>query len=345
MTLRARDGVAELPLYSGGDACAVDLSDNTNLWGAPPGTSRAFAGAAARVARYPSAGAAELCAEVARYAGVTPPMVVAGCGSDDVIDSAFRAFGTPGSCVAYVEPTFSMVPVLARTNGLRPVAVAHDDDAERLLASLRASDPSIVYLCSPNNPTGSALPRAFVERVLESIDALVILDEAYGEFTTSFGFELVRTSDRLLVTRTFSKAFGLAGLRVGYGVGAASVAGTVARARGPYKVGGVAEQVALAAMRDDVSWMREHARLAIEEREWLAAQLVNRGFETMPSEANFVLLPLAGAPGVATALRSCGIGVRAFSALPGIGDALRITAGPRPMLEALLSAFDKVVRP
>ena len=341
--MRTREGVAELALYVGGAACAVDLSDNTNLWGAPPGTARILTEATQLASRYPTSGAAELARVIAHYAGVTPEMVVVGCGSDDVIDSAFRAFGVPGARVAYIEPTFSMVPVFACTNGLVPVGVTGGDDLDRVLRSLRDARADIVYLCSPNNPTGSALSREFIERVLHELDALVILDEAYGEFTDAPGLELARASDRLLVTRTFSKAFGLAGMRVGYGIACAPVAGAVARARGPYKVGGVAEEVALGAMRDDLQWMRHHALLAVAERRWLERQLAGRGLAAMTSEANFLLVPSTRAPELAAALRTRGIGVRAFSALPGIGDALRITAGPRPMMEALTVALDEVL--
>ena len=166
MTLPLRDDYRSIPVYSplGSDAsCAVDVSDTTNLWGAPPAALAALRDTAAeQLTRYGALYAADLKGPLAAYAGIAPNEVVTGCGSDDVLDCAIRAFGEPGGVVAHPAPTFSMIPVYARTNGMTPVGVplTGDDyavDADALLAT----GARIIYLCSPNNPTSTrtATPR------------------------------------------------------------------------------------------------------------------------------------------------------------------------------------------
>jgi histidinol-phosphate aminotransferase len=184
----ARDGYDQIPLYApstGGDAlvpCTADLSDTVNLWGAPPAALVALREAGPEtVSTYPALYNAELKAPIAAYAGVRPEEVVTGCGSDDVIDCALRAFAAPGGVVAHAAPTFSMVPSYARANGLVPVGVPlrgrdYRADADALLATGAA----VIYLCTPNNPTSTPLPAELVRRVVEGARGLVLLDEAYA---------------------------------------------------------------------------------------------------------------------------------------------------------------------
>jgi histidinol-phosphate aminotransferase len=230
----------------------VDVSENVNLWGSPPASLRALANAPSeRVSRYPSLYSSPLREAVLRYLGLSSAAdvgFVTGCGSDDVLDAAIRAFGEPGDEVAFSAPTFVMIPIFARLNGLVPAVVpmgpSYEVDPQRLV-DRRAK---ITYLCTPNNPTSTAMSREAVEYVVEHAAGLVILDEAYAEFAPDVFTSLVIRSERLLVTRTFSKAFGLAGLRVGYGVGSAAIVDAVTRARGPYKLNAFAETAAIAAL-------------------------------------------------------------------------------------------------
>ena len=178
-----------------------------------------------------------------------------------------------------------------------------------------------------------------MRRVLDGAPGLVLLDEAYAEFTRESYLEDARTRPNVLVTGTLSKAFGLAGMRVGYAVGAAQLVAEVDKARGPYKLTGVAERMAEAALTEDVAWMRARAAEALEVRERLAAELRALGLQPLPSEANFVFVPLPGAPEIARRMRERGVNVRAFQGLTGIGDALRIGCGPWPQLEAALGAL------
>jgi len=322
------------------EPCAVDLSDNTNLWGVPPAAQRTLreAGGAA-VTRYPALYAAELKRALAAYVGAGAANVVTGCGSDDVLDSAIRAFAEPGEAIACPDPSFAMIPIFARMNGVVPVPVPlapdHGVDADALVAT----GAKLTYVCSPNNPTGTAAARAVVERVVERAAGVVLIDEAYAEFARASLVELALSSDRVLVVRTMSKAFGLAGLRVGYAVGAPALVAEVEKSRGPYKVSAIAERAAVAALTEDMTWVREHVDLAIAFRERLANELRGMGLAPLPSAGNFVLVPVPNAPAVAQAMRAAGVAVRPFGALPGIGDALRISVGPWEMMETCLAAL------
>lgn len=341
----ARAAYRDVSLYTGDSApCAVDLSDNTNLWGSPPAAMRTL-GAVAEggITRYPSAYASALKDALAGYGGVDASCIATGCGSDDILDSAIRAFAEPGDRIAFCAPTFGMIPIFARLNAVEPVSVGMtpgwDIDPEALVRT----GARVIYVCSPNNPTGTVASRGALERLIANAPGFVILDEAYAEFAGSHHLDVAVMSDRVLVVRTMSKAFGLAGLRVGYAVGAPGLIAEVEKSRGPYKVNVVAERAAVAALTHDRSWVAARVVDARESRERLAKSLRALGLAPLPSKANFVLVPVAGAVAVARRMRQRGVAVRAFEALPVIGDALRITAGPAPMLEQAVAALEEAL--
>jgi histidinol dehydrogenase len=346
----ARSSYREISLYNPDRTPSpLDLSDNTNLWGVPPAAKRAIESVASQViSRYPSLYAPKLKEEFASYVGVRSEMVVTGCGSDDVLDSALRAFAEPGERIAYPDPTFPAIPIFARMNALEPVPVAltadYDADADRLLAT-RAR---IIYLCSPNNPTGNVLSRSAIERILAEAPGVVILDEAYAEFAECNAIDLLARTDRLMISRTMSKAFGLAGLRIGYAVGSPALVAEVEKSRGPYKVNALAELAAITALTEDMPWVRAQVAAAIESRGRLIEALRALGLAPIDSQSNFVFIPLADAPRVAKRMRGVGVAVRPFEGLPPIsaalrasgGDALRISVGPWPVLQATLEALE-----
>jgi histidinol-phosphate aminotransferase len=308
------------------------------------------------LSRYPSPRSESLAPALLRYLGLASApgvRVVTGCGSDDVIDATMRAFGSPDDRVAFCAPTFSMVPLFARLNGLVPVPIPFVDgfdlDAERLVGA----GAKITYLCAPNNPTATPVSRAAVEYVARHAKGIVLLDEAYGEFAPESLAGLVARHDRLFVTRTFSKAFGLAGLRIGYGVGTAEVVSMIERARGPYKVSVLAERAAEAALADTpeaLGWVRTHARLAVEIRTRVATALTQMGLAPLPSAANFLCIPTPEAVRIAARLRERGVLVRSFTGLPrepraladANGAALRVAIGPWDMMQTFLDAIAAV---
>lgn len=331
---------------------AVDLCDNTNLWGPHPAALAALHAAAGDdLARYPSVSADRLRAAISRRFDVPLECVTTGCGSDDILDSTFRVAGEPGEAVRFPTPTFSMIDPLARMNGL---AARPGPDTTRLgatdPAALVQGAPALVYLCRPNNPTGELVDRSWVAELLEAggpRGPLVVVDEAYADFAGDSMIGQAAASDRLLVVRTLSKAFGLAGLRVGFAVGPPAVVGEIEKSRGPYKVSRAAENAAVRALEDESGWVDEVVRHVRASREQLIRELEARALGPLPSAANFVLLPAGprGSVGLTAALREREVAVRPFPELPEVGDAVRITVGPWPVMERLLETLDEVMEP
>lgn len=321
--------------------CELDLTDNTNLFGVPPSVARLLVSPpAAAITRYPSPYADALRTALASARGVKVDEVVTGCGSDDVLDATFRAFGEPGDRVAFCPPTFGIVSSFARANGLVPMPTTLELDA------LARSGARLIYLCSPNNPTGATLPAGFVEELLARTEAVVVLDEAYVEYAAVASMSARAPGlERLLVVRTLSKAWGLAGLRLGYATGSSALIEQVEKTRGPYKVGGLAEACALAVLQSDVAWVNEGIATVKENRAAFLRALVEKGFAPLSSEANFVLVPVSRPAGeVADRMRTQGVSVRAFPSLAGVGESVRISIGPAAVMQTCLNALVEATR-
>lgn len=345
-----RAGYAEIDLYAPRPAAmAIDLSDNTNRWGPSPAAVRVIAeSASASLSRYPQAYSDALRFALANYVGAAPPSITTGCGSDDVLDSAIRAFGEPGDRVTIPDPSFTMIAWFARLNALAPMLVPLDADYDIDAEAMLACDGGTIYVCSPNNPTGTPATRERVEQLADRTRGVVIVDEAYAEFAGRSLVDLALARPNVLVVRTMSKAFGLAGLRVGYAVGNPELIGEVEKSRGPYKVSALAERAATAALTEDIPWMQRHAALVVENRERLTQALFERGLNPIPSSTNFVLLPLTNASTIADRMRQLGVAVRALEGMRPVsaalaasgGSTLRISVGPWEQLQAALDALD-----
>ena len=340
----ARENYRDIALYDAPrDFVALDLSDTTPLWGAPPAALRVIAAANEKaLSRYPTAYEPALAAAIAGYVGVSAEMIACGCGSDDVLDSAIRAFAQPGEVLCLPDPSFSMIPVFARTNGMVPVAIPLTDSLDIDVDAMLETGARIIYLCTPNNPTGGALSRETVEQIVDRAPGLVIIDQAYVEFGGESYVDLASSGRPVLVTRTMSKAFGLAGLRVGYGVGAPELITEVLKARGPYKVSSLSERAAITALKTDQAWVTERIKEAVVNRSRLRAELKMRGISSLESAANFVLVPIRDCVTVAALLESVGVRVRALPQLSGIGDAIRVAVGPLEMMQRFLDALEEV---
>lgn len=331
-----RTAIAALARYEVDQpACTIDLSANTNPFGtAPDVLAETKAATVEHLVGYPTSYSRDLRDAIARYIGVATDEVIVGCGSDDILDCAFRTFAEPGAPVATIHPTFVMARIFARTNSLDVRAVPLRPDWDADADALLAAGAPVTYLCSPNNPTGNTLTASALERVIGSAGGVVLVDEAYGEYAGTRIAPAAPARGNVLALGTFSKAFGLAGMRVGYGVAAAPLIVELEKVRGPYKVSSPGERAALAALTPrGLAWMRDVVTRTLESRARFAEALRASGFAPLPSAANFVLIPVADAARAATALRAEGIGVRAFPALPAIGDALRVTIGTWPVME------------
>jgi histidinol dehydrogenase len=322
---------------------AIDLSDNTNLFGMDPVVGAALEHATPELlSRYPSVYADSLRRAWSDCYDLPVESITTGAGSDDVIDSAIRAFCEPGDTLAFPWPTFGVVQSFSRMNGIRPVRVAATNGNDIDVDSLLAGGTRMIYLCRPNNPTGTRCDRSHVTRLIDEFRGVILIDEAYADFAgESLASDAIR-SRNAIVLRTLSKAWGLAGLRLGIAVGPPRLIREVEKSRGPYKVGALAEHVGVTALSEGRAHVRERVRLTIENRDRLTRGMRGIGLRVIPSVTNFVLVVL-GARGeaarVKTSLGRIGIGVRAFEDLPGLGDCIRVTVGPWPMMQAILDAL------
>lgn len=299
---------------------------------------------------YPDSTYAELAGAAAAYTGVEPHELIVGAGADEVLDLVAKAYLPAGANAIVPIPTYPMYGVLTSQRAARIVAVprrgpgeAFALDADAIAAQL--PDARVVWLCSPNNPTGTADAPADVEAVLTAAAALpdpplVVVDEAYHEFIGQTVLEWRHRFHHLLVVRTVSKAFGLAGVRVGFGLGDRSVIERLERVRPPGSISSVSAQLAARALRSP-DYALANARALTSERDWLAGQLQEAGWQPLPSVANFLLVRIgdhAAAETAADALLHAGIVPRTFGPANPLRGHLRLTVRSRPENERLLSA-------
>jgi histidinol-phosphate aminotransferase len=342
--------VAEAAARRTRPADAVILSSNENPYGPSPRALEAAAHAAAN--RYPNGLEEEAREAIARHHGVAAEQVLLGCGSSEILQMADEAFSGPGRKVVAAEPTFEAVLAYAkvvRADGIRvPLTPDFRHDLPKMAAACDAST-GLVYVCNPNNPTATIVTgdelAAFAAKVPAT--ATILVDEAYHHFVEDpryrSSLELVGRHPNVVVARTFSKIYGMAGMRLGYAVGSK---GTIA-AMAPYASWSdtnAAVLAAAAASLADPDLVPRQKKLLNDTRRWLVGELGKRGYRTMPSEANFVMVDVGGdvAP-VIEAFRARKILVgRKFPSLP---NWLRVTIGKRDEVAAFLGALPEVVPP
>ena len=328
----------------------VKLSANENPLGCSP---RALAGRAAAdtPALYPDPDATALREAIAAVHGLDPARIVCGTGSGELLTISASAFAGPGDEVLFVRYGFSLYEIAARRCGAVPIEApdaAYGTDVDALLGCVNKRT-RLVFLANPNNPTGTYLSRAELARLHAGLpaDVLLVLDQAYAEYVAPTyddgSLELAAAHDNVLVTRTFSKAYGLAAERVGWATGAPHLIDALNRLRGPFNVsaGGQAAAEAALADQDFVRASREHN--CAERARFVAAvaTLGNHGLRAVPSEANFVLVLFEGALSAEAA--QAGLAERGYAVrwLPGQGlpHALRITIGTAPQMEDIAAAL------
>ena len=330
----------------------VNLSANENTHSLPAGLAEAVreAVAATPLNRYPDPMANALRDALASWHGTDRAHVIVGNGGDELLFNLLFAFGGPGRAVVTCPPDFAEYANFAAMCETPVVAVPRDAedfsvDAEALLAA--AADAALVILTSPNNPTGGLVDRALVERLLAETEALVLVDEAYVEFAGEDKSlaPLVPGNPRLIVLRTLSKAFALAGLRVGYLVADPAIVDALGAVRQIYSVDVLAQAVALAFV-ERRGLLAPVVEGIVAERERLAAGLATLpGVRVWPSAANFVLARVPNAHRTWERLRDeHSILVRDFSSTPGLDDCLRLTVGTREENDALLDALAVLTR-
>jgi histidinol-phosphate aminotransferase len=314
----------------------VRLNTNENPYPPSPRVAAAVADAVRAVAgtlnRYPDRDATELRKDLASYLGhgLTALQVWAANGSNEIIQQLLQAFGGPGRTALGFDPSYSMHPIIARTTGTEWISVQRDQDftltADAAVAVIRRHRPDLVFLTSPNNPTGTALPLAVTEAVCAAAPGMVVVDEAYAEFGRDGApdaLTLLPGRPRLVVTRTMSKAFAMAGARVGYLAADAAVVDALQIVRLPYHLSAVTQAVARTALAHAGELLEAVAKLRAE-RDASVTWLRGQGLQVADSDANFVLFgEFADAHAVWQSLLDRGVLVREVGP-PGW---LRVTIG------------------
>jgi histidinol-phosphate aminotransferase len=305
-----------------------------------------------RVNQYPTRDATQLLDALAasftkRGFDLKPENFVAGNGGDEVLDLAFKAFVDEGDRVAVLDPSYSFYTYYVTLYDAEPVPVALDERFRFASASV-PRDLKLAIICSPNNPTGNLMPRDEVVAVVERGDCMVLVDEAYVEFADEKNglVPLVDDHANLIVLRTFSKVYALAGARVGYAIAAPETAELLRRVKPPFNVNVLSEFLAVEALKDPA--FREATLKTIKaEKPKLAASLEERGFRVFPSDANFLLTVPPGkwtGPKVNAELRKKGIAARTFEHTPRLRDTIRFTVGTAEQNAELLVALASIVK-
>lgn len=353
MEPRTRPDLDSLPAYVPGRSAPdlIKLASNETVFGPLPSVAAAIAEAAAGVNRYPDIGAVELTEALAAKLGVTADEVAVGCGSVAVAQQLVQATCLGGDEVLFAWRSFEAYPIIAQVAGATPVPVPLDAHATHDLDAMAAAVTErtrVAFICNPNNPTGTVVGEAAIERFIAAVpkDVVVVLDEAYieymraGDGRTDSGEDpeapdalaIARRHSNVVVLRTFSKAYGLAGLRVGYAVGAPKVIAALRKVFIPFSVNSVAQAAAIASLEaQDELLARTDAVVA--ERERMRAALTAAGYDVAPSGANFLWLPLGDrSQDYAARSADAGVLVRPYG-----DDGVRVTVGAPSENDAFLT--------
>jgi len=320
------------------------LNANENPYPPSPKVLEALRKAACDDLRlYPDALATELRERIADYHGLEPDQVLVGNGSDDLLTMILRSFVGPGDVVAAPRPTYPLYEVLVAIQDGRMRWVDFPPDFS-LPPALADQGARVVFVANPNSPSGTWVEPSAVADLAGRVDGIVVVDEAYVDFAEGDCLGLLGRFDNVIILRSFSKSFSLAGVRVGYGLASAEIIAGLLKVKDSYNVNRFAIAAGVAAL-DDAAYMRANAARIRSERERLAAALRALGLRVLPSQANFVAA-ICGEPGpraIARALEEVGILVRTFSD-PSLADWVRITVGTPEQNDRLLECLENLLR-
>jgi histidinol-phosphate aminotransferase len=324
----------------------VKLASNENPRGIGPRTRAAIDAALADVARYPDGNGFELKQALARRYHADMGSIVLGNGSNDVLELVALAFLGPGRSAVYSQHAFAVYPLATQARGARSIVVPAKDYGHDLEAMARAIDDEtyVAWVANPNNPTGTFAPHAQVEAFLKRVPerVIVVIDEAYNEYLTpelrSDTVKLIKRHPNLVVTRTFSKAYGLAGLRVGYALAHASVADMLNRVRQPFNVNAIALAAAAAAL-DDMEFVARSYAENLQGLRQIEEGARKLGLDYIPSHGNFITVRVGRAPEVYKKLLKRGVIVRPVGGPYQLPEHLRVTIGTAAENDRFLAAL------
>jgi histidinol-phosphate aminotransferase len=349
---RVRDDLAGMTAYGAPQLdVPVRLNTNETPYQVPPAVLDDLAATVRGLGdlhRYPDRDAVELRTALAAHAAHEPAGTWAANGSNEVLQQLLQAYGGPGRRALVVEPTYAMHSLIARVTATEVVTRVLPRDVpvtpERAEAIVAEVGAEVTFWCSPNNPTGEAARPEVTAAVCAAAPGLVILDEAYGEFGRSQAADLLGRHPNLVVTRTFSKAFRLAGLRLGYLLADPAIVDDLLLVRLPYHLSSLTQAAALCALRH-APVLTSHIAVTAAERERVAAALAALpGIDPLPSDANFIAFGVPGQPrAMWQALLDRGVLVRDVSSAPAMERYLRVTIGTPEENDAFLAALAEVV--
>lgn len=340
-----RSSVREMEGYTPGEQPGpgervVKLNTNENPFQPSPKVMQAIREIEPELLRrYPNPGGDQFREAAAKVLDVTPDMIITGNGSDDVIAVALLTFCGPGDVLAYPTPTYSLYPVLAEIDEVKVVTVDWEKHWSLPIDALLATKARAIFLANPNAPSGTFVSPDKIEELANKFSGAIVVDEAYVDFAEENCISLVSKYENVIVSRTLSKAYSLAGLRFGYAVAQPSVIREMNKTRDSYPVDAISIIAATAAILDQeyakASW--EHVK---SERARLTGELEQMGWNVLPSQANFILASAPGGKGkeAYVGLKQQGILVRHFDK-PGLADKIRITVGTSQENNALLGGI------
>ncbi len=353
-----RPGIMDIAPYVGGKdtvegvAKVSKLSSNEGALGPSPKAMAAYARVAAELHRYPDGGSDKLRAAIGKRYGLDPARIVCGAGSDELLNLLVRSYCGPGDELVYSKHGFLMYAINALGVGAKPVAAPEKDyrtDVDAMLAKV-TDKTRIVALANPNNPTGSYITRDEVKKLQAGLPkgTLLIIDAAYAEYVSrndyDAGVELVDRSENVVMTRTFSKIYGLGGLRLGWMYGPPHVIDVMARLRQPFNVNLAAQAAGVAALED--AEHTEASRLHNDKwLPWLSTELTGLGLKVLPSVGNFILVGFGAAERAAAAneaMMKDGLIPRMVAGY-GLAEFLRITIGTEDEVKAVRESLAKFV--
>lgn len=343
MTIHPIDRIAALPAYVPGKPAKVKLASNENPFPPLPSVIEAITAAAGEINRYPDTASLELRERVAGKYGVPPEQVAIGAGSLTISEQILQAFTHEGDEIVYGWRSFEAYPLVSAVVGVRAIQVPlreHTYDLDAMLAAI-TDRTRVVIVCNPNNPTGTAVQRDRLVAFLDAVplDVLVVIDEAYGEYIDdpqiASGVDLIKGRQNACLLKTFSKAYGLAALRIGYVISAnLDIAASVGKTAMPFSVSTIAQAAAIASLHAEGE-LRDRVTQTTSERARLTAELRALGWTVPDSHANFVWIDAGpGTPELVRRLGAVGISARAFGE-----EGIRVTVGTPEENDLFLSAL------
>jgi len=346
---RVKKGIQRLSAYSVPNVeCRVKLDGNESPFSLPPEILEKVLEEIKRIPinRYPDPGAKVLRESISRVTRFTSEGIVLGNGSDELIGVLMTTFSGGTGGVLYPVPTFSMYRITGATLGLELIEVELDDgfdiDVEVTLKEIRRKNPDLIFLASPNNPTGNRFSDERVLEVLSSSNGIVVLDEAYCDFSGITFLPLIEKYENLVVLRSMSKV-GFAGIRMGMLFGRGEIVREINKVRLPYNVNSFSQRIAEVIL-DNVGFVEKNAQLITVERDrvYKALKLIN-GVEVYPTDANFILFRVSDADGVFEKLIEMGVLIRNFNSPGRLKNCLRVTIGTPEENDAFLTALGGIL--